>query len=236
MKEKILYSIYDVFSDWSKDIEVSCKRGCSSCCTQSVTITAIEGVEILRYILENDMTDWFVQALSNRNFTRPKFTTNDFARACLQGKEMDFSPPQSLATCPFLIEGECGIYPARPFSCRLFISQKTCSATQPALVPDHYFEATVAVSQIIEHLGQKEYWGNMLDVLAALLDISEFKEIYTKVGTTGSMQGRLQTLTAKPLPGFLLSDEDSGEIQKLLNSIFQTVIDGKTVEDILNGK
>lgn len=235
-KEKVLHSIYGVFDQWSKDLTVSCRRGCSNCCTQSVTITATEGVEILRYIISQDLSNWFVERLLKRDFIPPKFTTNDFAKACLEGKDVDLSPPENQATCPFLIDRECGIYPARPFSCRLFISQQTCSATQPALVPDHYFEATVAVSQLIEHLGQKEYWGNMLDVLPALLDISEFKIIGEKIGELASIHGKLQTLTAKPLPGFLISNEAQDRVNKLLTMIFQEKIEGKTIEDILNGK
>ncbi len=235
-KEKVLHSIYKVFDQWSKYLEVSCRRGCSSCCTQSVTITATEGVEILRYVLSQDLSDWFAQRLLTRDFIPPKFTTNDFAKACLEGRDVDLSPPANQATCPFLNDKECGIYPARPFSCRLFISQKTCSATQPALVPDHYFEATVAASQLIEHLGQKEYWGNMLDVLVALLDISEFKEISEKTGEIASIHGKLQTLTAKPLPGFLLSSDTEDQVTELLTKIFQEKIEGKSIEDILNGK
>ncbi len=36
-------------------------------------------------------------------------------------------------------------------------------------MPQSYLGSVTAVSQIIEHLGQKEYWGNMLDVLPALM-------------------------------------------------------------------
>lgn len=236
MKEKVLHTIYDVFSEWSRDITVSCQKRCSNCCTQSVLITAVEGVEILRYIQAQKMDELFVNSMSLKNFTPPEYTTNDFAKACLEGKDVDLSLPQNLAPCPFLIDQECSIYPARPFACRLFVSQKVCSSSQPALVPDHYFEATVAVNQLIEHLGQKEYWGNMLDVLAALLDISEFKALSDKVGTTMSRQAKLQTLTAQPLPGFLLSEDKAGRAVSLIQKIFQAEVDGKTIEDILNGK
>jgi len=76
----------------------------------------------------------------------------------------------------------------------------------------------------------------MLDVLPALLDISEFREIGTRLEQAGIIKARLRTLTAKPLPGFLLSGEDDGKVTQLLGAIFAAEIGGKRLEDILNGK
>ncbi len=237
MKRQILFTIYDIFDQWNKDLDKACKRGCSSCCTQNVTITAVEGEAILRYILAEDMARWLAEKLSSpQNHRAPKMTTNDFAAACLKGRDVDHDTPHNASVCPFLEKNLCSIYPVRPFNCRLFISQKPCSAMHPALVADYYLEAATAVTQIIEHLGQKEYWGNMLDVLPALLDISEFKEIAENLNTTQIIQARLRTLTAKPLPGFLISTEHEEIVSPLLRQIFDAEVEGKKVEDILNGK
>lgn len=237
MKRQILFTIYDIFDQWNSDLDKACHKGCSACCTQNVTITAVEGEAILRYILAEDMSLWLAEKLaSSRTHQPPKMTTNDFASACLKGRDVDPDDHQNLSSCPFLKDGLCRIYPVRPFGCRLFISQKTCSAIQPALVSDDYLEAATAVSQIIEHLGQKEYWGNMLDVLPALLDISEFREIADHLGSSQIMLARMQTLTAKPLPGFLFSEEHANVVSPLLQSIFAAEVEGKKVEDVLNGK
>jgi len=237
MKNKILYAIYDVFGDWARDLDVACRKGCSGCCTQNVTITALEGEEILRYILAEKKSSWLAEKLlASRSHQPPETTTNNFAAACLEGKDINPGDQQNLSPCPFLEENICQIYSVRPFSCRLFISTKRCSAGRPALVPDYYFEAATAVTQVIEHLGQKEYWGNMLDVLLALLDISEFKEIADQLNQTMIRRARLQTLTAQPLPGFLLSEEYAQNVSPLLESIFSAEIEGKSLEDILNGK
>lgn len=237
MKRQILSTIYDIFDQWNRDLDKACHRGCSGCCTQNVTITAVEGEAILRFILAEDMSFWLAEKLcSPRTHQPPKMTTNDFASACLEGRDDAPGDHHNLSTCPFLEKDLCGIYPVRPFGCRLFISQQTCSAVHPALVPDYYFEAATAVTQLIEHLGQKEYWGNMLDVLPALLDISEFREIADHLSSTQIIQARMQTLTAKPLPGFLLSEEHADEVSPLLQSIFAAEVEGKRVEDILNGK
>lgn len=239
VKHKILHTIYDIFDSWAGEFGVACQRGCSGCCTQNVTITAVEAEEILRYILAENKSHWFSERLaSDRNHQPPKMTTNDFAAACLDGRDIDPGEQQNLHPCPFLEEKEqtCTIYPVRPFGCRLFVSTLKCSAKQPAQVPDYYFEGSTAVTQLIEHLGQKEYWGNMLDVLPALLDINEFREIADHLDSTMIIQSRLQTLTAQPLPGFLFAEEHTDKISALLDSIFSAHVEGKRVEDILNGK
>lgn len=236
MKRQILSTIYDIFDQWNNHLDKACHKGCSRCCTQNVTITAVEGEAILRYILAEDMSLWLAEKLaSSRAHQPPKMTTNDFASACLTGKDVAPDDHQNLSVCPFLEKNICKIYPVRPFGCRLFISQKTCSAIQPALVSDYYFEAATAVNQLIEHLGQKEYWGNMLDVLPALLDISEFRQIAEHLDSSQIMLARMQTLTAKPLPGFLISEEHQRDVSPLLESIFAAKVEGKRVEDILNG-
>ncbi len=237
MKDQILKTIYTIFTDWSTGSKVACCKGCAACCTQNVTITALEGEIILRFIHKADMDKWFAEKLQeNRPGRRPKMSTNDFARACLQGKDVDFGEVSNQPPCPFLKENICLVYPARPFSCRMMISKKTCSTDQPALIPDHYLAASTAVSQIIEHLGQKEYWGNMLDILPALCDISEHSAVAQHLNTTIMIQARMQTLTAKPLPGFLYTEDEDKTVSPLLNTIFNTRVDGKRIEDFLNGR
>jgi Fe-S-cluster containining protein len=238
MKPKILHTIYQVFADWSTGFTPVCRRGCSPCCTQNVTITALEGVEILRFVVAEKLAPWLADQLKRPRAHQPaKMTTNAFALACLEGKDADpGAPPPNLSPCPFLENALCRIYPVRPLNCRIFASTKRCSAGQPAVVPDHYFEAATAVTQLVEHLGQREYWGNLLDVLPALLDISEFRDIADRVDQTLIIEARLRTLTANPLPGFLLSEEGHGKVSLLLDAIFAATVAGKSIEDILNGK
>ena len=237
MKDQILKAIYAIFAEWSEGNEVACCKGCAVCCTQNVTMTALEGEIILRFVRKENMQQWFAEMLQqNRPQHRPKMSTNDFARACLQEKNVTFEETGNQEPCPFLEEDICLIYSARPFSCRMMISEQTCSLGKPALVPAHYFAASTAVAQIIEHLGQKEYWGNMLDVLPALCDISEHEAVSRHINTTTMMLARMQTLTAKPLPGFLFTEEEEKTVSPLIHAIFDARIDGKRIEDILNGK
>ena len=236
MKETLLHKIYEIFADWSRHLPVVCTLGCSACCTQNVTITATEGEEILRFVIAENLTPWLGEKLAQpRSHRSATMTTNDFARACLECQETDPGDNDNSSPCPFLEENSCRIYPVRPFACRLFASTKRCSSTQPALIPDYYFEAAVAVTQLVEHLGQREYWGNMLDVLPSLLDINEFREIGAYVDQTQIIAARLRTLSAQPLPGFLLSDDNGDKVTQLLEAIFFAEVQGKRLEDIFNG-
>ncbi len=236
MKHKILFTIYQVFEQWNNEMDVVCRRGCSSCCTQNVCITALEGESILKYILAEGMSLWLAEKLTSPQFHQvPTMTTNDFASACIEGRDVDPGDHYNLSACPFLENNLCAIYPVRPFGCRVFVSTTTCSSLHPARISDHYFEASTAVTQLIEHLGQKEYWGNMLDVLPALFDISEFRKIAEQFDSSDIIQGRSRTLTAQPLPGFLLSEEYAKKVSPLLQKIFDAEVDGRRIEDILNG-
>ncbi|SDO58657.1 YkgJ family cysteine cluster protein [Desulforhopalus singaporensis] len=241
MKQRILEQIYDTFTDWcagSREFVPVCRQGCSTCCTQNVTITALEGEKILRYIVASGRLEWFADQLSadRLNPTRPVLTTNDFAKACLEEKDVDDNGCASAARCPFLEEDTCTVYPVRPFGCRFFASSSRCSSEVCATVPDYYLAAGTAVSQLIEHLGQNEYWGNMIDVLFALLDISEFKVLAEKLDKSELVARRMHILTAKPLPGFLIGEEEGAQVIPLLEKIFNTEVDGRRIEDILNGR
>lgn len=237
MKTKILHAIYQIFEDWAQKTGPACTKGCASCCTRNVNITALEGQEILEFIIEEGREAWIGEKLgANAPLTRPAATTNSFALACFENRELDIEPEPDLGPCPFLEENCCQIYPVRPFACRMFLSSTTCSSSQPAQVPVHFTEAASAVSQLVEHLGQKEYWGNMLDVLPAMLDISAYSEIGRKVDSARILSSRVATLTARPLPGFLISPESEPEVSPLLENIFATRIDSISIEDYLNGR
>ncbi len=170
----------------------------------------------------------------------PARTTNEFAAACLARREFTDEPEErSTAACPFLADSLCSIYEVRPFACRLFVSSVTCSSDQPAVAPEFYFEAATAAGQLIEHLGQQQYWGNLCDVLGALLDLDHYREIAEPLDAEfpGEIRrAQLRVRAAQPLPGFLVSDESRTRVQQLLNAIFATTVDGRRLEDLLNGR
>ncbi len=238
LKEDILQNIYEIFAEWSAGFSFACTKNCAACCTQNVTMTAVEGELIHRLIRENGREEWFAGKLQAKGESeRPRMTTNDFAGACLgKGEDVESEQYGNMSPCPFLETGCCQIYEVRPFSCRCFASEQRCFSGTSALLPEYYLSASTAVMQIIEHLGQGEYWGNMLDVLSALCDLPENRSYATLLPASFVEQSRIQVIKAKPLPGFLLLDEEMEKIAPLLDAIFTRKVGEKTVESILNGR
>jgi Fe-S-cluster containining protein len=238
MKQQVVKTIYRHFDDWSSSqLTTACCRGCTTCCTQNVTITALEGEIIIDYIRERGLAKWFTKKLEeNLPDESPVMTTNQFAKACLEEKETDPGQGSFSKRCPFLASGSCMIYEARPFGCRSFISTSTCIPGFPASVPQYFMSAVTAVNQIIEHLGQKEYWGNMLHVLYLLAASERSFSSLWPVNPEKRVIAQTSCLTATPLPGFLISQDDFPKVVPLLNMIFDSEVRGKKIEDILNNK
>ena len=222
MKQQILQIIYECFEAWSSRVAFACRKGCSVCCTQSVTMTQVEGDFIVAHIQQNDLMDWFEDKLALELPDHElSSTTNEYARACLEGESGDPGAHPHEKICPFLENGLCSIYASRPFSCRCFASQVTCGRGISASVPDYYLSGATAVSQIIEHLDQNNPWGNMLHLLAL------------RFGFHG---GKARCLTSRPLPGFLISETDYPHVAPLIEDIFAAKIGTVSVEDVLNGR
>ncbi len=240
LRGKILLTIYSQFEQWldSNARRFACQKGCATCCTQNVTMTAVEGDLIHRFINDHGRQSWFAEKLQGVEPRQQVLeTTNEFAEKCLAGKESSGLGLQaSEARCPFLENDICQIYQARPFICRSFASIQKCQAGQPAELPQFYISATTAVQQLIEHVGQGEYWGNMLDVLLALCDLQENAATAELLAAHSSAdQARARVRKAIPLPGFLISGEDYDVVSPFISAIFNEKIGEKTVEDILNG-
>ncbi len=218
--------IYEVFADWSSTIPVACHKGCATCCTLGVTVSETEAELITASIREHALTQWIVRRLQQLpSLPRPICTTNEFAGACLAGTEADPGSGFFDGTCPFLDHTLCRIYPVRPFGCRSFISTTRCHANRQAELPSFYLSGVTAVSQVLEHLDQGRRWGH----LSSLVD--------TLLREKGAQAVRPvdPLLTARPLPGFLLSDEDFPMVSHLLETIFAATLEETTIHQLLTG-
>lgn len=234
-KQLLLETITTVVDTWTGSLSFACCQGCSACCTTGVTITALEGEKILDYVVNQGLERWLAAQLTiTAPLPPPDHTWNEFAAACLEEQELAEAPLANPGTCPLLEDDRCCVYPVRPLACRLFASTTTCHPGVSATLPTWYLDAATAISQIVEHLGQQEYWGRMVDVLASLLDINRYQGIATHLDPTLSRQARLRTRSAQALPGFLF-DEDE-RVTALLNHLLATEIEGKSLGDILNGR
>lgn len=236
LHEQVLLGIYKEFELW-QDGDIACKKGCSTCCTQNVMITALEGEMIHSHVQKTDNVEWFASKFQEKSATRrPDYTTNGFAASCLAGEDVEPESYGNHDACPFLEDSCCSIYEVRPFSCRCFISTEKCRPGVPANIGEFYLSAASAVMQIIEHLGQGEFMGNMLDVLLALCGLPENRKYFEILPASMSDQGLANVVKALPLPGFLLLEEEMETVRPLLQAIFGHQIEGRSIEDILNNR
>jgi Fe-S-cluster containining protein len=236
LHKQVLLGIYEEFELW-QDEDLACAKGCSACCTQNVMITSLEGKLIHQHIQDLGKMEWFAGKFQQKTATRrPEFTTNGFAASCLAGDDVEPDSYGNSDVCPFLEDGCCTIYEVRPFSCRCFVSTEKCSPGVPAKIGEQYLSASTSVMQIIEHLGQGEFMGNMLDVLLALCGIPENRKYFDLLPASMSDQGLANVVKALPLPGFLLLEEEMATVGPLIEAIFAHEVEGKSIEDILNNK
>jgi len=236
MKKKILQSIYSRFDSWALQFSIACRKGCTACCTRDVMITALEAEVIMDGIFESSQEKWLAGKLDRGlPSLAPSYTTNEYAHACLNGTELTPETDSNGGACPFLENGACSIYRTRPFSCRSFASTKICRPGSSAVIPQYYLTAATAISQVIEHLGQRYYWGNMLHIIYLFAQQnSETKDQKYPENKNRLLLAQTSCRTSRPVPGFLISEEDYPHVGPLIIQIFDTVVEGRRIEDILN--
>lgn len=223
LRHNTLARIYEVFEDWSASLSFACRRGCAVCCTQGVTISETEGERIVEFLGKNGSRDW-KNGLNLETLQPgiPACTTNEFAEACLQQQDIVSGDGFFSGICPLLQDNLCSIYPVRPFSCRCFASTTTCTPGSDAELPSYYLAASTAITQLIEHLDQGRYWGLLTPLLRHLI--------------APDQEPPPGLLIARPLPGFLLAEEEYPKVISLLEAVFTATVDTISLQDILNGR
>jgi Fe-S-cluster containining protein len=167
-KLRLLNDIYLLHEMFIRSVDLSCRPGCSFCCTQDVTLTTLEAYRVFRgmekrsylRVIEDNRPD------SGEDRYHPVLTTNQLAYACTQDLEIpsDEHRPGS-AKCPFLQDDLCSIYENRPFGCRCFVSRKDCGQGLVADVDPFILTANGVFLQFIEHIDRPGMFGNFLKVL-----------------------------------------------------------------------
>ena len=228
IKKEILREIYGVHDQWLSGYTLACQKGCADCCTQSVTMTALEGSILLEW-LENhgyDKVEIKKKLAAITPGYRPHLTTNGFAGICLaQGNSLDEEGPSwDLTPCLFLADACCTVYPVRPFACRSFVSKRSCAQEGAAEIDQFSLSLNTVIMQIIEHLDQGGSWGNMVDVLMDLAG----------PGSEGAGADESPLLlNSRPLPGFLLMPEEEDILNPVIEIILNTKVAEKTVREWL---
>ncbi len=90
----------------------ACRKGCTACCYSPLTITALEWRFLHAHLLELDENEW-ERIVDAAELVRPLLPElvkqhREGIGAILQMQ------------CPFLIDGACSVYAARPLICRAF--------------------------------------------------------------------------------------------------------------------
>jgi Fe-S-cluster containining protein len=95
----------------------SCRKGCSWCCHQLVFAVTHEFLYLHQFIMHRTGVS-----------ARSRFLDKARAKASrTTGKSLQ-EQLQVRAPCPFLFEGSCAVYEARPMACRIYLSasEETC--------------------------------------------------------------------------------------------------------------
>ncbi len=107
-------------------VELSCRPGCSACCSLPVNATYPEAVFAVAYIRERFSPDE-IRTLVERADEWIAWSGNELSG---YANGADLASVYSLygPGCPLLKDGLCSIYPVRPMGCRVH-----CSTSDPAL-------------------------------------------------------------------------------------------------------
>lgn len=211
-KQKNLLTIYKLFDLWAKEFSFACQPGCSACCTQSVTMTRLEGELIVDYMtsVKPELLKT-VKNLPNSDFAPP--TTNQFAAACLN-EEMLEEPGDTwnMAPCLFLENDRCQIYSVRPFICRSLGSNTPCKQTGQAEMDPLFLTMNTVILQCIEHLDQGRPWGNLHTIL---------KMVKNLTGQDDPQNNKIRI--SQPIPGFLIPPEEMELVNDKLKTLLHIV-------------
>ncbi|MEH0020509.1 MAG: hypothetical protein V6Z89_12690 [Desulfobacter sp.] len=175
LSEKLtaLERVYRIFDAAVTPFPLACKENCPDCCTCNVVVTGLEaawmfsrldteGIERLRTKIDRSGT--------GKRY-RPEFTTNGFARACMEGRNTggEENDP-AWGECPLLEDGRCTVYDARPFGCRSMISEAVCRNAGYAQMPPLALTISNVIQQYIEHMDAGGISGNLTDMLGLYLE------------------------------------------------------------------
>lgn len=207
-KKEALRAICRVYSAWAERYPLACQKGCATCCTQSVTMTSLEGEMIRDHVAAMGREKWLsvklAHAVPGRN--RETVTMNGFAGACINHREVegDTSGNWDFTPCIFLEEKTCSIYTVRPFGCRSFASLVRCKGDMAAEMAPLHLTVNTVFTQIIEHLNSDGgHWSAMADILHSL-------------DKSGARKSEIHLLPAQPIPGFLLEMHEMPVVKGLL--------------------
>ena len=122
-----LYHLLDRLSDGvSKSFRSYCRAGCGSCCHYPIamfTTTFTEWDVVRRYIETEYTTEERVALVRRYRATFTGFWRLVITFLQRSSTTLFLTAPfvhRARIACPFLVDGSCSVYPARPYQCRTF--------------------------------------------------------------------------------------------------------------------
>ena len=215
----VLEQIYKIYDDFIRTIAFVCKKKCATCCTHNVTLTTLEGYQIVDYLLSNQKASIFQLipgALPVRRFC-PQITTNKLADLCAQEKEFPEERNNFReGVCALLTDKLCPIYPVRPFGCRCLVSSQRCENKGYAQVDDFVLTVNTLFLQVIEHVDSNGLSGNLVDVLLYLEPHTN--RLYYE---NNKLQPESSLIKNQALKILMIPPEHKDKIQPILNLLKQ---------------
>lgn len=98
----------------SRGGEIFCANGCANCCTLAVNCTAAEALRLAGGLAEQQRERLRAYVARLKELVGGTANLKDYLRL----------HRQQLGGCPFLENGNCGVYPFRPLSCRALLSTR----------------------------------------------------------------------------------------------------------------
>ncbi|MFH1115412.1 MAG: hypothetical protein V1792_16005 [Pseudomonadota bacterium] len=232
VKRALLKSLYRIYDETLQHHAKACHAGCSVCCTRNVLCTTLEAdlvIDRLEKTNRLDLVERFAGNLPQR-IARPSITVNELAGYCLRREE---PPEQDVdhagGPCPILEDGMCPVYEVRPFGCRCLWSREICGQHGEALMDPVLISLNGIFEQTIEHMDKGGLYGNLLDLLSALVSVQN-RDSYR----SGRPLPQWPHLPAtRPNPGFLVPPLHRPTVIKALNRLLEQRIGGITFREVL---
>ncbi len=215
---KKIYSLYDeAMEDAGEDMV--CREKCSACCTCNVTLTSLEAnflIGSLNMEKKKDLQDRIKKKFPLKRYI-PKMTTNRFARLCMEnaGIPEEENDPAS-GVCPLLENDLCTVYEARPFGCRALVSDIHCSREGYARVPPLVLTINTLFLQVIEHLDQNGFSGNLSDMPEA---VSPGKGLFYKADSFNNMYKEKLFVRNEKIPMLMVPPEHQRKLRVLIGKL-----------------
>jgi len=218
----VLERIYEIYDNFTKGLDVACKKQCANCCTRNVTMTTLEGYKIAIFLNLREKTDLYAKIqkdLYKKRFL-PDTTINTMADLCLQKKDIPREESDVMwGECPLLINRECPIYRVRPFGCRCFVSKIECKTNSYAEIDSFVLTVNSLFLQYIENVDQDGCFGNLTDILL-YLQTEESGELFEQ-GIIKCNNAKM--VSNKPAKIFLMPPEHKDRIKPILTALQNSV-------------